>query len=42
MNEKYQLINTMNQPYLVVHQYDKKWDIFSKAVNYLKERLDIN
>ena len=42
MNEKYQLINTMNQPYLVVHQYDKKCDIFSKAVNYLKERLDIN
>ena len=41
-DEKYQLINTMNQPYLVVHQYDKKWDIFSKAVNYLKERLDIN
>jgi hypothetical protein len=41
-NENYQLINSSNQPYLIVHQYDKKWDAFSKAVNFLKYKLKID
>jgi len=41
-DENYQLINSSNQPYLIVHQYDKKWDVFSKAVNYLQNKLKID
>ncbi len=41
-NEKNQLINSLDKPYLVVHQFDKRWENFSKAVNFLKKELNIN
>ena len=30
------LINNRGEPYLLVHQYDKRWSEFSNAVNSLK------
>ena len=41
-NNKNELINSKNQPYVVVHQYDKKWEEFEKSVNKLKKELGIN
>ncbi len=38
-NKKKELINSMNEPYIIVHQYDKKWDIFRKNVNLI--RIDL-
>jgi hypothetical protein len=40
-NENSELINTLNKPYAVVHQYDKKWDSFKDAVNEIKKNLGI-
>lgn len=36
------LLNISQKPYAVVHQYDKRWDEFSLAVNKLKKDLNIN
>jgi len=36
-----QLINEKNEPYSLVHQYDKKWNLFSERVNSLKKKLGI-
>ena len=33
------LINELGDPYLIVHQYDKRWDEFSKYVNNFKDNL---
>jgi len=41
-NDKNELVNSKNEPYIVVHQYDKKWDVFENSVNKLKKELDIN
>ena len=41
-NKKNELINNKNEPYLVVHQYDKRWDEFKNIVNKLKIELNIN
>ncbi len=41
-NDKNQLVNDKNEPYLVVHQYDKRWDEFKNSVNKLKKELDIS
>ncbi len=41
-NKKYQLINSLDEPYLVVHQFDKRWEFFSEAVNFLKKRFNID
>ena len=41
-NDKNQLINKLNEPYLIVHQFDKRWEVFSNAVNFLKKKLNIN
>ena len=41
-DKNYHLINSANQPYLIVHQYDKKWTQFSKAVNFIKDKFKIN
>jgi len=35
------LINNLNRPYLIVHQYDKRWDEFSFAVAKIKKNLKI-
>ena len=40
-NDKSQLINKLNKPYAVVHQYDKRWDEFESKVNHIKEELGI-
>ncbi|MDC0524555.1 hypothetical protein OAN82_00220 [Pelagibacteraceae bacterium] len=34
-----QLINELGQPYLLVHQYDKRYDEFEKHVNIIKKKL---
>ena len=34
-----QLVNTKNEPYIVVHQYDKKWDEFTKHFEKIKKRV---
>ena len=41
-NGKNELINKKDEPYLVVHQYDKKWNEFENSVNKLKQELKIN
>ena len=41
-NDKNELVNSKNEPYIVVHQYDKKWEVFENSVNKLKKELDIN
>ena len=40
-NEKSQLINKLNEPYAVVHQYDKRWDKFENNVNFIKKHLNL-
>lgn len=40
-NKKNQLINENGSPYSIVHQYDKRWDKFSKIVTNLKSNLNI-
>jgi hypothetical protein len=40
-NENNELINILNEPYAVVHQYDKRWDKFQDSVNELKKKLGI-
>ena len=34
-----QLINSINRPYSIVHQYDKRWDEFIFAVSEVKKNL---
>ncbi len=41
-DEKSRLLNIDNEPYSIVHQYDKRWNEFSLAVNKLKRDLNIN
>jgi len=36
------LLTSSQKPYAVVHQYDKRWDEFSLAVNKLKKDLNID
>ena len=36
-NEKYELINKSRKRYLVVHQYDKRWDDFSPNIENFKK-----
>ncbi|MDC0952937.1 hypothetical protein OAR89_04165 [Pelagibacteraceae bacterium] len=38
-DEKFRLINKLGNPYLLVHQYDKRWDKFAKNVNSFKNNL---
>ena len=40
-NEKSQLINSLGEPYAVVHQYDKRWSEFSEKVSLLRNNLNI-
>ena len=40
-NNKNELININNEPYSVVHQYDKRWDLFKENVLAVKSRLGI-
>ena len=40
-NNKSQLINNLNEPYAVVHQYDKRWDKFKDCVEVFKKSLGI-
>ena len=35
-NDDLKLINNNKKPYLIVHQYDKRWNNFSKVVSNLK------
>ena len=41
-NKKFELVNSLNEPYTVVHQYDKKWDVFKNSVNEIRKQLDIS
>ena len=41
-NDRNELVNSKNEPYIVVHQYDKRWEVFENSVNKLKKDLDIN
>jgi len=41
-NKKYELVNSLNEPYTVVHQYDKKWGEFKNSVNEIRKQLGIN
>ncbi len=38
-DENSKLINGKGEPYIIVHQYDKRWDLFSNAVNSIKKNL---
>ena len=38
-DDESRLINELGIPYLLVHQYDKRWDVFSKHVNNFKDNL---
>ncbi|MFL2852941.1 MAG: hypothetical protein ACJZ8J_03500 [Candidatus Pelagibacter sp.] len=37
----HQLINSINRPYSIVHQYDKRWDEFEVNVKEIKKNLNI-
>jgi len=41
-NNKSELINILNIPYAIVHQYDKRWDEFSDKVKTIKKNLGID
>jgi len=41
-NKKSELTNSLNKPYAIVHQYDKRWEEFSEKVNIIKKNLGIN
>ncbi len=41
-DEKFRLINELGKPYVLVHQYDKKWGEFSNVVAAKKKQLKIN
>ncbi len=41
-DQNLRLLNDLKKPYAVVHQYDKRWNEFSFAVNKLKRDLNIN
>jgi len=38
-NNKFQLINSMNEPYAVVHQYDKRWNEFENKIKNFKNSI---
>tara|TARA_A100001011_G_scaffold396295_1_gene493760 strand:+ start:856 stop:1680 length:825 start_codon:yes stop_codon:yes gene_type:complete len=40
-NKKYELINSLNNPYIIVHQYDKRWNEFKNSVNEIRKQLGI-
>jgi len=40
-NEKSELINSLGEPYTIVHQYNKRWSEFSEKVNFLRDNLNI-
>ena len=39
-NNDLQLMNDLDTPYLVVHQYDKRWDEFKKTVEKIQKKLN--
>ena len=41
-NSKNELINSKGEPYIIVHQYDKRWNEFKNSVTNLKKKLGIN
>ncbi len=41
-NKKFELLNCLNEPYALVHQYDKKWNEFKNSVNEVRKKLGIN
>ncbi len=41
-DEKFRLINQLGKPYLLVHQYDKRWDKFSDVFKFIKAKFDID
>ena len=40
-NNNSELINTLNEPYCIVHQYDKRWSEFGENVIQFKKNLGI-
>ena len=40
-NKNSELVNSLGEPYAVVHQYDKRWTEFSDKVNLIKKQLGI-
>jgi len=40
-NSSYELLNNNLEPYFIVHQYDKRWDKFSGALNSFRKKLNI-
>ncbi len=40
-NNNNQLLNSFNEPYCIVHQYDKRWDEFKNVVNKFKRDLNL-
>ena len=41
-NSEFKLINKLNEPYAVVHQYDKRWDKFKDSVQATKKKIGID
>ena len=41
-NKKKELINSLNEPYVLVHQYDKRWVEFKDSVNENRKQLGLN
>ena len=40
-DEKQNLVNESGAPYILVHQYDKRWEEFSRTVNIIKKSFGI-
>jgi len=41
-NEKNELVNLSNKPYVLVHQYDKRWGEFKNSVNKIRKDIGLN
>ncbi|WP_075534079.1 hypothetical protein [Candidatus Pelagibacter communis] len=41
-DNKLRLVNELQQPYLLVHQYDKRWEKFSGIFNEIKKKFESN
>ncbi|MAW17579.1 MAG: hypothetical protein CMJ01_03350 [Pelagibacteraceae bacterium] len=41
-NKKNELLNSSNDPYILVHQYDKRWDEFKSNVNEIRKKIGID
>ena len=40
-DKKSYLVNELGEPYLLIHQYDKRWEEFKKPLESFRTNIDI-